>query len=414
MAVKNDKAIVFGMGMIGGIAIGIGWKLIWKRLLIKFGSCGVQSFNILPDSKNEVKPIVKLDQSFRGLVTSCCIYVGDKLNLYKTMFEAGPLLPYDLANKHQLDERFIKEWLLQQASAGILNYNSKSKKFAIKSDYVKHLLHPSHAEGVESVIGLFQWAPAIAHRLGTNLLSAMKSGIGQSYDGSHKNDIARAIETMHYNVSKRIFCNNILNYPEVGGKDLIRKLEKGCSVAEVGCGTGQLLISMAEKFPNSSFDGYELSQEAIAMTKQNITKSQVKNVNIFDVNINPLGEVDYDLVVVYDVIHDCTNPISVLQDIRKCINAKDAIVIIIDIESFDDVSQSISKPSSETRYGISCAVCAHSGASEKGTKGGDLCLGTLGLHPKLFKTMALEAGFNRFNCFNPKELTGNTCYTLQA
>jgi ubiquinone/menaquinone biosynthesis C-methylase UbiE len=45
---------------------------------------------------------------------------------------------------------------------------------------------------------------------------------------------------------------------------LIERLEEGIDVLDVGCGSGRALNLLAHTFPNSSFVGYDFSEEAIA------------------------------------------------------------------------------------------------------------------------------------------------------
>ena len=57
------------------------------------------------------------------------VILGDKLGLYKAMAGAGPLSSTDLAAKTATDERYVREWLAQQAAAGYLHYDSASGRY---------------------------------------------------------------------------------------------------------------------------------------------------------------------------------------------------------------------------------------------------------------------------------------------
>src|SRR5665809_26631 len=48
------------------------------------------------------------------------VYVGDRLGLYRMLAERGPSTSSELANATGLSERYVREWLEQQATSGIL------------------------------------------------------------------------------------------------------------------------------------------------------------------------------------------------------------------------------------------------------------------------------------------------------
>lgn len=69
-------------------------------------------------------------------------------------------------------------------------------------------------------------------------------------------------------------------------------------VAEVGCGTGEILVRLAGRFPTATFDGYDVSPQAIELAA-----SRARPGIEFHLD-DPLGKPghDYDVVLVADVI----------------------------------------------------------------------------------------------------------------
>jgi hypothetical protein len=57
-----------------------------------------------------------------GAGVSALIYLGDRLGLYHALSEAGPSTSAELAAKAGLHERWVREWLHGQASAGLVHY----------------------------------------------------------------------------------------------------------------------------------------------------------------------------------------------------------------------------------------------------------------------------------------------------
>ena len=62
-----------------------------------------------------------------GAGVSALIYIGDRLGLYRTLSDAGPSTSADLAAKAGLDERWVREWLHGQASAGLVRFTSEGR-----------------------------------------------------------------------------------------------------------------------------------------------------------------------------------------------------------------------------------------------------------------------------------------------
>src|SRR5512134_2337230 len=50
-----------------------------------------------------------------------CVYLGDRLGLYRAMAGNGGVTAPELAGKLGLTERYLREWLEQQAVAGVLH-----------------------------------------------------------------------------------------------------------------------------------------------------------------------------------------------------------------------------------------------------------------------------------------------------
>ena len=64
--------------------------------------------------------------AFTGAATTAMVVVGDELGLYRALAGAGPVTPAELATKTGTHERYVREWLAQQAAAGFLSYDAVS------------------------------------------------------------------------------------------------------------------------------------------------------------------------------------------------------------------------------------------------------------------------------------------------
>ena len=57
-----------------------------------------------------------------GLFNAGAVHIGNQLGLYEAMDGRGPVSSHELAELTNLDERFLREWLYQQAAAEVLEY----------------------------------------------------------------------------------------------------------------------------------------------------------------------------------------------------------------------------------------------------------------------------------------------------
>lgn len=54
-------------------------------------------------------------------MSAALVYIGDKLGLYKAMASGGALTATELAQRTGTHERYIKEWLANQAAGGYVS-----------------------------------------------------------------------------------------------------------------------------------------------------------------------------------------------------------------------------------------------------------------------------------------------------
>ncbi len=83
--------------------------------------------------------------------------------------------------------------------------------------------------------------------------------------------------------------------------------------AEVGCGTGDILVQMAERFPRVRYEGYDISPDALAIAE---TRERP------DVSFHladPLGDASkyFDVVLVADVIEHVEDCFNFLRGVKK-------------------------------------------------------------------------------------------------
>src|SRR5215218_1605313 len=65
--------------------------------------------------------VERLFVSALGAMDLLCVYLGDRLGMYRALADTGPSTSAELASVAGVNERYAREWLEQQAMAGILD-----------------------------------------------------------------------------------------------------------------------------------------------------------------------------------------------------------------------------------------------------------------------------------------------------
>ena len=322
--------------------------------------------------------------SLGGAVTAAMITLGDRLGLYRKLAEEGPGTSVELAARTGLSERWVREWLHQQGASGVLEYVGDGR-FALTAEGRAVLADESHpAFGA----GMFDTLPQQMQLL-ERLPEAFESGIGLDYDALGPAG-ARGVERGFAPWFRNMLVPFAL--PRIDG--VVSRLEAGCPVADIGCGTGVALIEMAKAFPRSEFHGYDISNHALARAESNRSEAGVSNAFFHDAATDPIpGDARFGFVTTFDCLHDMTDPAAIMTKIRASIE-EDGIWLVADIKAHDTYEENVERnPMAALMYGTSVLTCLSSSLSEPGGLG----LGTLGFSEKRAREMMSDAGFTRFD-----------------
>lgn len=86
------------------------------------------------------------------------------------------------------------------------------------------------------------------------------------------------------------------------------------SIAEIGCGAGEILVQLSKKLTSVEFlDGYELSPQAYELCK----KRETEKIHYFNDDAFKGEKKNYDLVLCIDVFEHIENPFEFLRNLKK-------------------------------------------------------------------------------------------------
>ena len=294
--------------------------------------------------------MVSFDEELQDIMNKSAlalmISIGHRTCLFDVMAKLPPSSSQDIAEKANLNERYVREWLGALVTSKIIDYDSQSSLYSISKDKSDLLTR----DGSFNFATSMQFIPVMA-QVEDQILDCFVNGGGVPYESFHRFHEVMAKESSQTVLSELI--DGIL--PIVSG--LIEKLKQNIKVLDIGCGSGRAINLMAKTFLTSHFTGYDFSNEAIQNAKNESLKLSLINT-CFEkqdaANFN--HENQFDLITAFDAIHDQAHPEKVLENIRNSLKP-DGIFLMQDIAGSSKLENNISHPLAPFLYTISCLHC---------------------------------------------------------
>ncbi len=312
------------------------------------------------------------------------IYLGDRLGLYKALREGGPATPVELARRTGTAERYVREWLEQQAVAGFLEVqndgNAAERSYALGREHAEVLLDRDSLSHIAPLgrftIGVLAGLP--------RLLEAFRSSGGISY-ADYNNDVREG----QAEVNRTMFVNLLGSQWLPSIPDVHHRLmaDPPARVADIACGTGWSSIAMARAYPKARVDGFDLDEQSIQMARENAEGEGLDGrINFWHRDAaDPRLRRKYDLVTIFEALHDMARPVEALKAARAAVNENGAVLI-----ADERVSHEFSPGNDGERlfYSWSVLFCLPTGMAEQPSAG----TGTV-MRPDKLRQYATEAGF---------------------
>lgn len=320
--------------------------------------------------------------AFQDVLT---LYIGERLGLYDDLGRHGPSTAAELAARTGTHERYVREWLEQQAAAELLGCAEPSAP----PDARRFLLTPASAEVLTDRESLL-WSAArprslvaLAWKLPA-LLEAFRSGAGIS-DGTDDSRTAQG------DLGRAAFLRQLATewlpaIPDVHGR---LRAAPPARVLDVGCGSGWASIALARGYPLVRVDGLDLDTASVADARSNARAHGVAERVEFHVcdAAAPELHAGYDLVVAFEAIHDMPRPVEALAAMRR-LAAPSGTVLVVEMKIGERFALP-APPNDRLNYGWSVLTCLASsmcGEEPAGT-------GTL-LRRGTLESYARRAGFS--------------------
>lgn len=329
-----------------------------------------------------------------GALKAAQLYIGDRLKLYSTLREAcakpgSSVTSIELAEMTGYNQRWLREWLAQQAAMGVLSLlpgngdDDADLHYRLPRATAEVLANP---DSPEYDISLISGIPSLVNRAKTMLPEAFATGVGRPYD---EQEVAEGIDRHHAIEIRDVFIPTVL--PAAKNGATVTALQKGCKVADLGCGAGNLVLAIAKAYPNSTVHGYEISQQALSIGATNLVRSKVKNAFLVDANEDPLGSHvhEYDVITTFDVLHDAPHPAELIRQVKTALKPG-GVWLLADIAGKPSIRENIAdNVAAGTQLAFSTCLCMACSLSAPDGAG----LGTLGFTVPVATKMLRAGGF---------------------
>ena len=249
----------------------------------------------------------------------------------------------------------MREWAHNQAAAKLLSWSEDAdgvERFTMTPEAIAVLSDPDHpAFGM----GMFHRLPQTMQTL-EPIAESFRTGIGLDYDAFGPEGAA-GIERSFGPWYRNFLVPVAL--PALDG--VVPMLEDGAHAIDIGCGAGIAVLTMAAQYPKSTFDGYDISEHALARAESSRAEKGLANAGFHNARRDPIpSDRSVDFITTFDCIHDMTDPVGMMETIRSAIK-DDGVWLLVDIKGRDSFAENIEKnPMAPMMYGVSVMSCMSS------------------------------------------------------
>lgn len=318
---------------------------------------------------------------FGAALHAATVVLGDRLGLYKALAEAGPIDGAGLAAATGYDRRLVEEWCHAQFVSGYCHHDPDTGRFRLDEEQVALLADDAHPA---CMVGAMSIAAAVIkdeERVGERF----RTGVGFGWHEHHR-DL--------FDGTERLFrpgytANLVPSWiPALDGVEA--KLTAGASVADVGCGYGASTILLAQAFPRSTVVGFDYHAASIEQARKRAAEAGLGDRVRFEVaSAQDYPGSGYDLVCVFDALHDMGDPVGCARHVRESL-AVDGSWLLVEPMAGETLADNVN-PVGRIFYSGSTLICTPGAQAQDGGS----ALGNQ-VPDSTWHALVADAGFTRF------------------
>jgi SAM-dependent methyltransferase len=341
---------------------------------------------------NDVQPAREVDpaklEAFLGKVVAelgatsgaILVRIGDELGLYRAMADGEPVTPAELARRTGTRERYVREWLANQAAGGYVEYDATAGTFTLPAEQALALAtddSPASVQGAFQSYGAF-WAAR------EKITERFRTGEGLAW-GEHHHDLFAGTERFF----RPGYAAHLVSdwIPALEGVE--EKLRRGAIAADVGCGHGASTLLLARAYPRSRFVGYDNHPGSIEQARRSAEREGIADRVRFEVaDATSFPGSGFDLVAHFDSLHDMADPVGAARRVKQAL-APGGTWMVVEPFAGDRLEDNLN-PVGRLFYAASTLVCVPNSLAGHGP-----ALGAQAGEARL-REVAEQAGFTSF------------------
>jgi 2-polyprenyl-3-methyl-5-hydroxy-6-metoxy-1,4-benzoquinol methylase len=310
-------------------------------------------------------------------------YLADGTGIYRALRDTGRCDAATLASAAGVDPRYLREWLSAQAAAEYVVYHDEDDTFSLTPEQAVVLAQEGDPACLQGFIEL------IVSQFATHETAAevLRSGAGRPWD-THAACCFCGTDRFF----RPGYAANLIEHwlPALDG--VLAKLEAGARIADVGCGLGSSALLMARAFPRSTIHGFDFHDASIEAARDSAYAAGLAaNTRFETVSAKEVPAEGYDLICMFDALHDMGDPVGAARHLRKCL-ADDGTLMLVEPLARDRLADNLHLLG-QLFYSASTLICTPaSRAQEVG-----LALGAQA-GPARLTGVLTEAGFGNVRC----------------
>lgn len=319
---------------------------------------------------------------FGAAMHGATVVIGDKLGLYAALADRGPITGSDLAQALGLDTRLVDEWLAAQYVSGYAEYDPTAATFWLTEEQAAVLADdstPAFLVGAQTITAAL-WKDEELIR------DAFRSGAGVGWH-EHSHDLFHGTEKLF----KPGYLGNLVSawIPALDGVEA--KLHSGAKVADIGCGHGSSTILLAKEYPDIEITGFDYHGESIDEARKRAIENGVGDRVSFEIaSAQDFPGTRYDLVCIFDALHDMGDPPGAARHIRASL-ADDGTWLLVEPMATAGLENNVN-PVSRIFFAGSVGICTPAAEAQSG----GYALGNQ-VSDERWSELPSDAGFSRFH-----------------
>ena len=308
-----------------------------------------------PDPERLNAFVGKMLNDLGAAASAVLMIIGDKLGLYTELAKGAALTSNQLAERTGTNERYVREWLANQAASGYLDYDPATQTFTLPPERAYMLADktsPLYIHGAFQIVEAMMAAES-------EITERFRTGAGF---GWHQHD------PVLFEGTERFFRPGYNAHlvgewiPALDGVD--EKLRKGAMVADIGCGLGASTIIMAQAYPNSTFRGFDYHAGSIELARERARTAGVSDRITFQTaSAKDFPGSDYDLVTYFDCLHDMGDPVGAANHVREAL-APQGTWMLVEPYAGDRLEDNLN-PVGRIFYAASTMLCTPASLSQE-------------------------------------------------